>query len=325
MPFIAMSRLAAALLLIAGPWDLARAQQAYPDRPVRLVSPFAPGGGTDILGRLIAQRLSELWGVNMYVENKPGAAGNIGGQVVARAEPDGYTLVIAPNSYTINPHVQKQVPFDVARDFAPVGMIATSPQMLTVNADLPVKTVAELVALAKAKPGQLNFGSAGHASSPHIGGELFNDVAGTKIVHVPYQGSGPAVTALLRNEAQMFFGPLNSVEQHVAGGRLRVIAAMAATRYPGLPDIPTIAESGFAGYDVDLWYALLAPAGTPRPLVDKLNADLKRVLDVEDFRQGLVARGFAAAHSTPEELAAIIRSDLARWKSVAERLNLKSE
>lgn len=299
--------------------------QTYPSRPVRLVSPFAPGGGTDILGRLIAQRLSELWGVNMYVENRAGAAGNIGGQFVAQADPDGYTLVMAPNSYTMNPHIQKQVPFDVAKDFAPVGMVATSPQMLTVNAELPVKTVGELVALAKAKPGQLNYGSAGFATSPHVGGELFNALAGTNIVHIPYQGSGPAVTALLRNDVQMFFGPFNSVEQHVATGRLRVIAALATTRYPGLADTPTVAESGLPGYDVDLWYALLAPPGTPKPIVDKLNADLKRILEADDVRQGLTTRGFTAAHSSPEELAGTIRQDLAKWKSVAERLNLKAD
>lgn len=299
--------------------------QTYPDRPVRLVSPFAPGGGTDILGRLIAQRLSEIWGTNMIVENKAGAAGNVGGQSVAQADPDGYTLMMAPNSYTMNPHIQKRTPFDVTKDFAPVAMVATSPQMLTVNADLPVKTVAELVAFAKSKPGQLNYGSAGFATSPHVGGELFNAVAGTSIVHVPFQGSGPAVTALLRNDVQMFFGPFNSVEQHVAQGSLRVIAAMASTRYSGAPDVPTIAESGYPDYDVDLWYALLAPPGTPRPVIDKLNTDLKRILESEDVRQGLMVRGFIAAHSSPEELAAVIRRDLAKWKIVAERLNLKAQ
>lgn len=301
----------------------AAAQPAYPDRVVKLVSPFAPGGGTDILGRLVAQRFSTLWKNNMIVENRAGAGGNLGAASVAKADPDGYTLLVAVNSHAINANVYKKVPFDLVRDFAPVGKVATSPFVLVVSSSLPVKSVAELIAYAKANPGKLNYGSAGLATAPHLAGELFNLMAGTDIKHVPYQGSGPNVTGLIRGDVQVSAISLNSIEGFLEGGQVRVLAVTSAQRYSRLPDLPTVAESGLPGYEVDLWYALLAPSGTPKEMVARLSADLKTVLESDEMKTGMPPRGFLPAYSTPEELAETIRQDLARWKDVTDRIGLK--
>lgn len=324
---LAVTALATAMALFAA---RAPAQDAskpdasrYPDRFVRLVSPFSPGGGTDILGRFIAQKFSDRWRNQMVVENRAGAGGNVGAASVAKADPDGYTLLVAVNSYTINPNIYRRVPFDIEKDFAPVGMVATSPFVLAVSSKLPVKTVPELIAYATAHPGQLTYGSAGVGTAPHLAGELFNLMAGTDIRHVPYQGSGPNVTGLVRGDVQLSPVSLNSIEGFITSGEVRVIAAMGAKRHPGLPDLPTVAEAALPGYEVDLWYALLAPTGTPKAIVDKVNADLKSLLDAEDTKAGLPPRGYLPAYSTPEALAETIRADLARWKDVASKVKIK--
>jgi tripartite-type tricarboxylate transporter receptor subunit TctC len=308
---------------VAGASSAIAQAPSYPDRVVKLISPFAPGGGTDILGRFIAQKFSTVWKNNMIVENRPGAGGNVGAQAVAKSDPDGYTLLMAVNSHAINAHVYRKVPFDLVRDFAPVGMVATSPFVLVVHPSVPVKTVGELIAYAKANPGKLNYGSAGVATAPHLAGELFNLMAGTDMRHVPYQGSGPNVTGLLRGDVQVSAISLNSIEGFLQGEQVRLLAVTSAQRYPRMPDLPTVAESGLKGYEVDLWYALLAPAGTPSAIVAKLNADLKTVLASEEMQTGMPPRGYMPAYSTPEELAAIIQKDLARWKDVTERIGLK--
>ncbi|MDB5368955.1 MAG: putative exported protein [Roseomonas sp.] len=315
--------LAAALAVLASGPMAALAADEYPARPVKLISGFAPGGGTDILGRIVAQKFSELWRGNMMVENRSGASGSVGAAFAARAPADGYTVLLAPNSYTITPHVQPNPGFDILKDFAPIGMIATSPLVLAVNPKLPVRSVAELIAYAKAHPTELNQGSAGSATAPHLAGELFNLMAGTRIAHVPYRGSGPAVTAQLANEVQLSFGPLNSIEGFVRGGQLHVLAVLGAHRYEGLPDTPTVAESGLPGYAVDLWYALLAPAGTPEPILVKLNTDLNRVLADEPLRRSLFEKGFVAAPGTPDALTEVIRADFGRWKTVTEQIEIK--
>ena len=297
--------------------------QSYPNRPVRLISPFAPGGGTDILSRIVAQKLNEFSGGNMIVENRAGAGGNVGAQSVARTDPDGYTLLMAVNSYLINANVHRSVPFDLRRDFAPIGMVATSPFVLVVHPSLPVRTVQELVGYVKARPGQVNYGSAGLATAPHLAGELFNLMTGTDMRHVSYQGSGPNVTGLLRGDVQVSAISLNSVEGFLGTDQMRLIAIMSATRHPRFPDLPTVAESGVPGFEVDLWYAMLAPRDTPQGIVAKLSADLKRALASPDLRDGMPAKGFTPAYSTPEELSRIIESDLARWKDITERINLK--
>ncbi len=300
--------------------------QEYPSRSVRLVSGFAPGGGTDILARLIAPRFTEAWrGTAMIVENRSGASGTLGATYVARAAPDGYTLILMPNSQTILHHVQRNTGFDLTQDLVPIGMIATSPLVLAARPTLAVRSVADLIAHDRANPGRLNHGSAGNATAPHMAGELFNLMAGTRIGHVPYRGSGPAVTALLAGEVDLSFGPYNSIEGFVRDGRVRVIAALGAQRFAGLPDVPTVAESGLPGFEVDLWYSMLAPTGTPMPLVQRLNADLRRVLEDAPTARGLSERGFFPAPGPPEALAAVIRADLARWRSVTERIEIRMD
>jgi tripartite-type tricarboxylate transporter receptor subunit TctC len=298
--------------------------QAYPTRPVRLVSPFAPGGGTDILGRLLAQRFSEIMG-SMIVENRAGAGGNVGAQSVARAEPDGYTLLMAVNSYAINANIHKSVPFDLQRDFAPIGMVATSPFVLVVHPSLPVKTVQELITYARSKPGVLNYGSAGLATAPHLAGELFKLAAGIEMTHVPYQGSGPNVTGQLRGDVQVSAISLNSIEGFIGSDQVRVLAVMSPERSPKLPDVPTVAESGLKDFNVDLWYALLAPRNTPEPIIARLNADLRRALAMPSTQEAMIKAGYFPAPSSPEELATTISRDLARWKDVVERARLRIE
>ena len=311
----------AGLALASGP---SSAEPGYPARVVRMISPYAPGGGTDILGRVIAQKFSASWGnTTMIVENRPGAGGNVGAQSVARSTPDGYTLLMAVNSHAINASVYRKIPFDLVADFAPVGGVATSPFVLVVNSSLPVTSVAELIAYARAHPGKLNYGSAGLATAPHLAGALFNLMAGVTMVHIPYQGSGPNVTALIRDEVQVSAISLNSIEGFLKDGSVRVLAVTGSSRYEGLPEVPTIAESGLPGYEVDLWYALLAPAGTPPDIVAKLSAGLKTALAGDEMKGFLQQRGYQPAYSTPAELAEIIRKDVARWKSVTEQIGLK--
>lgn len=296
--------------------------KGYPDRPVKLVSPFAPGGGTDILGRVLAQKFSELLGENMIVENRAGAGGNTGALSVAKADPDGHTLLMAVNSYTINAHAFRSVPFDLLKDFAPVGMVATSPFMLAVHASVPAKSVKELIAYAREKRGQLNFGSAGLATAPHLACELFNLTNGLDMRHVPYQGSGPNMTGLLRGDVQMSAIALSSIEGHLASDQIRVLGVMSPQRMPRFPDIPAVAEA-VPGFEVDLWYALLAPRGVPAPVIATLSDNLKKALESADMRDGLPPKGFLPAFSTPDALTATMERDLARWKDVTERIGLK--
>ena len=297
--------------------------QSYPDRPVRLIAAFPPGGGADILGRIMAQKFSEMWGVSMFVENKTGASGNIGTDFVAKSEPNGYTLLVSPNGLTINPNVMKDLPFDVTKDLVPIGMIATSPLVLVVKSTVPVKTLAEMIAYAKAAPGQLNFGSTGAGTSQHLAGELINLTAGIKTVHVPYRSGAAVNQALLTGDLQIGYVSYTSVEAFVKDGRFRLIATLGGSRDPTLPDLPTLAEAGLPGCEVDIWYAMFAPGKTPAPVIRQLNGDLRRILDAPGMKEFLAQRGFNSAYSTPEAMAEVIRKDLARWKQVTERINLK--
>ncbi len=297
----------------------------YPDRPIRLISPYAAGGGTDILGRLLAPRMGEVMGGNMIVENRAGAGGNIGAASVARAEPDGYSLLMAVNSYTINASINKSTPFDIARDFAPIGVVATSPFVLLVHPSLPVKSVADLVAYAKQNPGKLTFGSAGAATAPHLALELLKLEAGIDMAHVPYQGSGPNVTGLLRGDVQLSAISLNSIEGFLGSDQVRPIAVLSTQRINRLPDLPTMAESGLPNAGVDLWYALLAPRETPKPIIAKLSADLKRALELPGAAESMAKVGYIPAYSTPDELAKLISTDLARWAKVVEQAKLGSQ
>jgi len=301
-------------------WSIV-AGAAYPDKPVRIVVGFAPGG-SDISARVIAQKLSDLWGQGVVIENRAGAAGNIGAEAVARAPADGYTLLLCVNSYTINTTVYRNLGWDLVRDFAPVGRFAVSPLVLVVHPSLPVRTVRELIDHAKANTGKLNYGSAGNGTAPHLAGELFAMNAGLSMTHIAYKGSGPSVTALLANEVQLSFGALSAFDAFIKDGRLRPIAVTTAERSPQMPGMPTVIESGMAGFDADIWYGLLLPAKTPADIVAKVGADLARVMADPDTQARLRQRGLEPAYLDARQLGDLIKRDVARWRGVAERIKL---
>ncbi|GAC1604409.1 MAG: tripartite tricarboxylate transporter substrate binding protein [Ramlibacter sp.] len=297
------------------------AQAAYPDRPVRLVVGFPPGG-SDISARIVAQKLSQLWGQQVVVENRAGAAGNIGADSVARAAPDGYTLLLCVNSYTINTTVYRTLSWDLLRDFAPVGRYAASPLVVVVNDKAPVKTIAELLAYAKANPGKLNYGSAGTGTAPHLAVELFAQKTGLALTHVPYKGSAPSVTALMADEVQFSFGALSAFDSFIKAGRLRPLAVTTATRSSQLPDVPTMREAGIADFDVDIWYGLLAPAKTPEAVIRKLSDDLRKVLADPDTQARLRDAGVDPAFLDPQQMGDLMKRDVERWRQVANRIHL---
>lgn len=294
---------------------------AYPDKPVRIVVGFAPGG-SDISARVIAQKLSELWGQGVVIENRAGAAGNIGAEAVARAPADGYTILLCVNSYTINTTVYRNLGWDLLRDFAPVGRFAVSPLVLVVHPSLPIKTVRDLIEYGKANPNKLNYGSAGNGTAPHLSGELFAMNAGLTMTHIAYKGSGPSVTALLANEVQLSFGALSAFDAFIKDGRLRPIAVTTAERSPQMPGMPTVIESGMAGFDADIWYGLLLPAKTPADITAKLGADLARVMADPDTQAKLRQRGLEPAYLDARQMGELMKRDVARWRGVAERIKL---
>ena len=303
---------------------LASAAQAFPDRPVRLIVGFAPGG-SDISARLVAQKLSELWGQPVVVDNRPGAAGNIGADLVAKATPDGHTILLLVNSYTINTTAYRNLPWDLVRDFAPIGRYATSPMVVVVNDKMPARNFAEFVAYAKANRGKINYGSAGTGTAPHLAAELFALRSGIEMTHIPYRGSGPSVTALVADEVQLSFGAMSAFDGLVQQGRLRPLAVTTATRFSRLPDVPTVAESGIPGFDVDIWYGLLAPAKTPPAIVKQLSDDLARVMADPDLLTKLRDRGLEPAYLDGPKTGDLIKQDVARWREVITKLKLSLE
>src|ERR1700704_5533821 len=285
---------------LPGALDEAQAQN-YPSRAITLVIPFAPGGSTSIVGRGIADKISELLGEKVVVDNRPGAGGTVGTKAVAKSEPDGYTLVLGyTGTLGIGPSLYKNVGYDPRKDFAPIGLIGNAPNSLVVNPSFPAKTIAELVAYAKANPGKVNFGSAGAGTASHITGEYFARSAGITLVHIPYKGTGPALTDLLGGHIPMAFAPIPASHANVSAGLLRALAVTSTTRSGLLPDVPTIAESGLPGFDASLYYGLVAPAGTPRPIVDTLNAALRAALGSDEVKKQLTQDGTAITPSTPE-------------------------
>lgn len=303
---------------------LGSAAQAFPDRPVRLIVGFAPGG-SDISARLVAQKLSELWGQPVVVDNRPGAAGNIGADLVAKAAPDGHTILLFVNSYTINTTAYRNLPWDLVRDFAPIGRYATSPMVVVVNDKMPARNFAEFVAYAKANRGKINYGSAGTGTAPHLAAELFALRSGIEMTHIPYKGSGPSVTALVADEVQLSFGAMSAFDGLVQQGRLRSLAVTTATRFSRLPDVPTVAESGIPGFDVDIWYGLLAPAKTPPAIVKKLSDDLARVMADPDLLTKLRDRGLEPAYLDGQKTGDLIKQDVARWREIIIKLKLSLE
>jgi len=293
--------------------------QPYPAKPVRMIVPFAPGGTTDVLARLVAQRLSDATGQAFPVDNRPGANGNIGTDLAAKSPPDGHTIVMSfDGTIAINPNTYRKLPFDPQRDLAPVASVAQVPLLLVVHPGVAAQTLAEFVALAKAAPGRLNYSSAGHGSTGHLAGELFKARAGIELPHVSYKGGGQAVQDLLGGQIQMLVTALPTVEGHLKAGKLRALAFAAAKRVPGLPDVPTLEESGYPGLVVLSWYGLLAPAGTPPEAIRRLNTEVNRALAAPEVRERLAALGAEPTGGTPEQFAQVIRADTARWAQVVK-------
>ncbi len=299
--------------------------QSYPVKPVRLVSPYAPGGGTDILARLIGQKLSEALGQTVVVENRPGAGGTIGTEVVARSAPDGYTIMLAsPSPIVVAPHLYKKLPYDPLKDLVPITMIAAVPAVLVVHPSLPVKSVKELVALARSRPGQLTFSSSGNGGTGHLAGEMLKMMTGVDMVHVPYKGTGPATTAVLSGEVSMSFGNIISTLSYTKSGRLRAIAVTTSKRSRVLPDVPAVAET-LPGYSAGPWYGVLAPAGTPAPIVGRLNQEIVKILRSPEISQNLSSEGADPVGNTPAEFAAVLRAETERWGKVVRQTKMKVE
>ena len=308
--------------MAAGP---ATAADVYPSKTIRLVEPFAPGGGSDIVARLLSPKMTEALGQTVVVDNRAGASANLGAAVVAKAAPDGYTLLLANANYTINPSLFKSLPFDPVREFAPVALLANVTNVLAIHPSIPAKSVKELISFAKAHPGQLNFASPGNGTSSHLAGELFRQVAKIEVVHIPYKGATPAITDLIAGQVSFTMASVLSVLPYAKQGRLRMLAVTTAKRSGALPDIPTISEAGLPGFEVSNWYGILATGGTPRPAVDRLNSELARIARVPDLAEKLAAQGADPATGTPEEFERFIQAELKKWSAVVRSAGINPE
>jgi tripartite-type tricarboxylate transporter receptor subunit TctC len=309
-------RSAAALLLTlaAGP----ASAQAWPAKPIRYVVPFPPAGATDILARWAAEKMGPALGQNVIVENRAGAAGMLGTELVAKSPPDGYTILMATAAQAINETLYTRAAFSFARDLTPVALIARVPNVMEVHPSVPARTVREFIALAKSRPGQINYASSGSGTSIHMSAELFKMMTGTSMVHVPYKGSAQALTDLMAGQVSVMFDNLPASMPHLKSGRLRAVAITTAARYPGLPDLPTIAESGVPGYEASAWFGVVAPAGTPREVVARLNSEINRAISPADMRERFAQQGATAAPGNPEEFGTYIRSEIAKWGKVVQ-------
>lgn len=301
------------------------AAQAWPTRTVRMIVPFPAGGSADTLARLLGPKLSERLGQPVLAENRPGAGGNVGTELVAKAAPDGYTFLMGVSSIAIAPSLYGSLAWDPVRNFTPVGLVATTPNILVVNPSVPARSVQELVTLAKTKPGQLNYASGGNGATNHLAGELFKRMTGTEIVHVPYRGNPLAVIDVLNGQVAMMFDFMITSLPHVREGKLRPLAVTGAKRSPQVPDLPTVAEAGVPGYEASTWFAVMAPAGTPGDIVRRLNAELNAALQLPDIRERLATLGAEPLGGTPEDVAARLRGDLAKWSEVIRAANIRLE
>jgi tripartite-type tricarboxylate transporter receptor subunit TctC len=296
---------------------------AYPAKPIRVIVPFAPGGGTDILTRIMLPRLTEALKQQIVVDNRPGAGSQIGTDIVAKAPPDGYTLLMVDTAFTTNPSLYSKLPYDSAKDFAPVSLLASGPVIMIVHPSVPVRSVKELVALARARPGALNFASGGPGSSTHLGVELLKYVARIDLVHIPYKGTGPAVADVLGGQVTMMFAGISSVKQHAESGRLRAIAVTGASRSPAMPSVPTFGEAGMKAVDASSYWGALAPARTSGEIVTRVSATMAQVLKVPDVRDKLVELGFIPIGGTPAEYAALLAAETDKWAKVIKAANVK--
>ena len=313
--------IAVALAIAAAP----AAAQTYPSKPIRLVAPFPPGGSIDVVGRLLAAKLSESLGQQIVVDNRSGASGILGTEAVMNAPADGYTLLINTIPFVTNQFLMPRVPYDPLRDFALISLVASSPAFVTVHPSVPAHSIKELIALAKSKPGQLNYSSAGVGTNPHIAGELFNLLAGVDIVAVQYKGGGPADTAVLAGEVAATFGNVSQQTAYVKGGRLRALAVTSAKRLAAMPDLPTVAEAGVPGYEFDTWFVVAAPKGTPRPVVDTLNSHIRKVMTPPEQVKAYEDRGVTVIASSPEEAVKHLESEQKKWGRVIKERGIKAE
>jgi len=299
-------------------------QPVFPQhRPITLVVPFAPGGGNDILARAIAPRMSQLLGQTVIIENKPGAGGNLGTDQVAHATPDGYTIVIASSQVTMNPFLDMKVPFKIERDFEPVGLLASVPLLLVANTEQPYKTLQEFMAYSKANPGKLSYSSPGNGTPQHLAGEVFAKLNKTEMVHVPYRGTGPSISDLIGGQVQVSFATFASAAPHVRAGKLRALGIAGQKRSALMPELPTFGDAGMKNYEAGLWYSLLAPVGTPKPVVDKLNEAMVAALKDPAVIRQLEQQGFETLSSTPAELKSFMAKELARWERVIKDNQIK--
>lgn len=313
--------LAAALLSLSVPFAKA---QSYPSKPIHFIVGFAPGGSADVMARLLGSKLSETMGQPVITENKPGAAGTLGAGFVARSAPDGYNLLVGSvSNVVISASTMPQLPFDPVKDFAPVTLTASIPLVLVVNPAVPANSVKELIALAKSKPGQLNYASGGNGVSNHLAGELFNRMASVNMVHVPYKGDGPGVAAVVAGEAQLMFATISTAMPHVKSGRLRALAVGTAQRVSAVADLPTISEAAVSGYEVNVWNGILAPAGTPKEIIAKLHKEITAVLQLPDMKARLAGLGYELVASTPEQLGSVIKADIVKWPKIAKEAGAK--
>lgn len=310
--------------LLAAPLAAAQsAAQSFPNKPIRFVVPFPPGGGNDILARALAPKMSEILGQQVVIDNRAGAGGNIGADFVAKSPPDGYTIVIASNQVTMNPWIYSKLPFDIAKDFSPIAQIASVPMLLAINPEVPAKDLKEFIALAKAKPGSLNYSTPGLGTPQHIAFEVFNFDAGVKVTHVPYKGTSPSIVDLIGGQVQATIGTMASLEQHVKSGKVRAIAVSTPQRSPAMPNIPTIEEGGLKGYNVPLWYSVLAPANTPKEIVSKISASIRDALRDPQTKAQLERQGFVESYLDPAQMTALIKQDLTYWQKAIKNIGLK--
>jgi tripartite-type tricarboxylate transporter receptor subunit TctC len=320
------SLLLLAATLVFSQADIARGQNDYPNRPIQLVVTVPPGGAADFVGRLIGAKLADALGQPVVISNRGGAGGTTAAAAVAKSDPDGYTLLLNTiATHGIGPHIYANLPYDPVKDFSPVVLIAKLPLILAVNAELPTRSVKDVIALAKARPGELSFCSAGSGGAPHLAGELFKSLTGTELLHVPYRGSGPAVVDLIAGRITMMFDATPSLLPFIKTGKLRALAAASPHRHRLLPDIPSFAELGYPRMDIALWYGVAAPSGTPQAIVQRLNAELVKILDMTDIRNRLTDQGADVQGGMPEDFDAFMRNESARWGTVVKQAGIKPE
>jgi tripartite-type tricarboxylate transporter receptor subunit TctC len=299
--------------------------QSYPTKTVRMIIPYPPGGGTDTMGRLLSQKLTELLGQQVVVDNRPGGGANIGTELAAKSPPDGYTLLLGTITNAIGASLYSKLNYDLVRDFAPVTLVATTPHILVVHLSVPVKTVKEFIAFTRPRPGQLAYSSSGSGTPSHLGAELFTHMTGAKMTHVPYKGGGPSVIALLSGEVSLAFATMPSVLQQVKSGKLRGLAVTTAKRSPSMPELPTIIEAGVPGYDVGSWYGVMVPTGTPREIIARLHTESHKLLKLPDVMQRMDATGFEALISTAEEFGVFVKNEVEKWAKVVKASGARAE